>query len=248
MQLDIDVAQLKLLKSEHLSQQYRLEDDVAQHFPAGIERNKGYIVGFETDMETLAAHPLPNEGFVGMVVKGDALIDKDNAGAAILEACKEVRSGESVEIGSYRGFTMQLHFDVFNNQMLLNLKGQMTHEVKLGTDARGNLIRIENALADIPNRQKSTQAVLDNLYVQLEAARAEIGKPFPQEAELTEKSARLALLDAELNLDGGHSTPCEQYETDVAKSTRPSVLEALKAPCKHGAPERKQRSQEWEAR
>ena len=248
MQLDIDVAQLKLLKSQHLSQQYRLEDDVAQHFPAGIERNKGFIAGFEKDMETLAAHPLPGEGFVGMVVKGDALTDKDNAGAAILEACKEVRSGENVEIGSYRGFAMRLAFDSWKNEMQLRLKGAMTHEVTLGTDARGNLIRIENALAEIPNRQKATQAQLDNLCVQLEAAKAELGKPFPQEAELTEKSARLALLDAELNLDSGHSAPCEQYETDVAKSARPSVLEALKAPCKHGAPERKQRSQEWEAR
>ena len=248
MQLDIDVAQLRLLKSEHQSQQYRLEDNVAKYYPEAIEKHKGYLVGFRTDIETLSAHPLPNEGFVGMIVKGDTLTDKDNAGAAILEACKELKTGESVEIGSYRGFSMHLTFDTWNNEMQLRLKGAMTHEVVLGSDARGNLIRIENALADIPNRQRTTQEQLDNLCVQLEAAKAEIGKPFLQEAELIEKSARLALLDAELNLDSGHSVPCGQYETDVAKSTRPSVLDALKAPCKHSAVERKQRPQEWEAR
>ncbi len=248
MQLDIDVAQLRLLKSEHQSQQYRLEDNVAKYYPEAIEKHKGFLAGFQADLETLSAHPLPDEGFVGMIVKGDTLTDKDNAGAAILEACKELKTGDSMEIGSYRGFTMHLTFDSWKNEMQLRLKGAMTHEVVLGTDARGNLIRMENALAVIPNRQRTTQEQLTNYCVQLEAAKAEIGKPFPQEAELTEKSARLALLDAELNLDSGHSAPCEQYETDVAKSVRPSVLEALKAPCKHGAVERKQRQQEWEER
>ena len=248
MQLDIDVAQLRLLKSEHQSQQYRLEDNVAKYYPEAIEKHKGFLAGFQLDLETLSAHPLPDEGFVGMVVKGDTLTDKDNAGAAILEACKEVKTGDSIEIGNYRGFTMHLAFDSWKNEMQLRLKGAMTHEVVLGTDARGNLIRIENALADIPNRQRTTQEQLANYCVQLEAAKAEIGKPFLKETELIEKSARLALLDAELSLDSGRSASCEQYETDVAKAVRPSVLEALKAPCKHGAPERKQRQQEWEAR
>ena len=248
MQLDIDVAQLRLLKSEHQSQQYRLEDNVAKYYPESIERCKGWLTGFAQDTATLAAHPIPDEGFVGMVVKGDTLTDKDNAGAAILEACKEVKAGDSVEIGSYRGFAMRLAFDCFGNKMLLQLKGAMTHEVTLGTDARGNLIRMENALAEIPTRQKSVQEQLDNLLVQTEAAKAEIGKPFPQEAELIEKSARLALLDAELSLDGGHSSPCEQYESDVAKSVRPSVLGALKVPCRYGVPEKKQRQREQEAR
>jgi N12 class adenine-specific DNA methylase len=232
MDLDIDVARLKLLKADHNSKQYRLEDNLLKYFPENIERNKGFISGFKQDMETLENHPHPKDGFAGMVVRGDTLTDKDNAGAAILEACKEVKGREPVEIGSYRGFTMSLSFDSFEKEYKLSLKGAMTHTAVLGSDARGNLIRIDNALATMPERLKAAESQLENLYQQMEAAKLEIGKPFPQEAELQQKSARLAMLDAELNMDGGQRPALGQQR--LAKQERPSVLECLKAPCKSG--------------
>ena len=237
MDLDIEVARLKLLKADHNSKQYRLEDNLLKYFPENIERNKSFIAGFQQDMETLEAHPHPKEGFAGMVVRGDTLTDKDNAGAAILEACKEVKGREPVEIGSYRGFTMSLSFDSFEKEYKLSLKGAMTHTAVLGTDARGNLIRIDNALATMPERLKAAQSQLDNLYHQMEAAKLEIGKPFPQEAELQQKSARLAVLDAELNMEG--SRPPALGQQRISKQERPSVLEGLKTPCKIGAPTKK---------
>jgi hypothetical protein len=228
MDLDIDVARLKLLKAEHQSQQYRLEDDLLRYFPESIEKNKGYIKGFEKDMGTLAEHPHPKDGFSGMLVRGDTLTDKDNAGAAILEACKEVKSGEPVEIGQYRGFAMYLSFDSFDKEYSVTLKGAMSHKAVLGKDVRGNLTRIDNALAQMPERLKSVRNQLDNLYQQMEAAKQEIGKPFPRETELAQKSTRLAALDAELNMDGGHPPVQEQ----TAKRERPSVLDGLSAPCR----------------
>ena len=245
MDLDIDVARLRLLKAEHQSQQYRLEDNLLRYFPEQIERNKGYIKGFETDMAMLAAHPHPENGFAGMDIRGDKLIDKDNAGTAILEACKEVKTGDPVEVGQYRGFVMYLSFDSFEKQYSLTLKGAMSHKVTLGTDVRGNLLRIDNALAQMPERLKSVKAQLDNLYQQMEAARRESGKPFPQEAELAQKSTRLAELDAELNMDGGR--PPMKSQTRMAKQERPSVLEGLKVPCQ-GSSSSKQYNLELEAR
>jgi N12 class adenine-specific DNA methylase len=229
MDLDIDVARLRLLKAEHQSQQYRLEDNLLKYFPESIERNKGYIKGFEADMATLAAHPHPENGFAGMEIRGDRLIDKDNAGAAILEACKEIKTGDPVEIGRYRGIAMYLSFDSFDKEYSITLKGAMSHKAVLGKDVRGNLMRIDNALAQMPERLKSVRGQLENLYQQMEAARQEIGKPFPQEAELTQKSGRLAELDAELNMDG--RCPPVKGQTRMAKQERPSVLEGLKVPC-----------------
>ena len=199
MDLDVDVARLRLMKANHQSQQYRLEDNILRHFPAQIEENKGFLSGFEADMKTLEAHPHPKDGFAGMEVKGDFLTDKDNAGAAILEAFK---------------------------------------------DARGNLVRIDNALAQMPERYKTVQGRFENVQAQLATAKAELGKPFPQEAELKEKSARLAELNAELNIDD--RTPMEQAAENVV-AKRPSVLGKLKAPCVHGAGDRK-KSHEQEAR
>ena len=232
MDLDMDVAKLKLMKANHQSQQFRLEDNLLKYFPEEIERNKGFIKGLETDMATLDAHPHPKDGFAGMVVRGDSLTDKDNAGAAILEACKEVKGLEPMEIGGYRGFTMSLSVEGFGQDFILTLKGQMTHRVTLGKDARGNLIRIDNALADMPKRLQNVHAQLDNLHSQMDAARAEIGKPFPQEAELAQKSARLAELNALLDIDSRASA---QRSEVIAKSERPSVLESLKTPCVCGA-------------
>ena len=244
MDLDVDVARLRLMKANHQSQQYRLEDNILRHFPAQIEENKGFLSGFEADMKTLEQHPHPKDGFAGMEVKGDFLTDKDNAGAAILEAFKDAKGLEPVPIGSYRGFSMSLTVENFGKDFILTLKGRMSHRVELGKDARGNLVRIDNALAQMPERYKTVQGRLENVQAQLATAKAELGKPFPQEAELKEKSARLAELNAELNIDD--RTPLEQAAENVV-AKRPSVLDKLKAPSVHGAGEKK-KSHEQEAR
>ena len=258
MDLDIDVARLKILKAGHQSRQFRMEDNVLRYFPEQIKEAEGFIAALEKDMDTLAAHPHPvtvkeavdgkaaevEKGFAGMVVRGDTLTDKDNAGAAILEACKEVKDNEPVEIGSYRGFAMFLSVENFGSDFILTLKGAMSHRATLGTDARGNLTRIDNALADMPDRVKSIQIRLGNLREQLKDAKAELGKPFPQEAELAEKSARLAELNVQLDIDSSHGTA--QQEQTVAKAERPSVLEGLRRPVPPRAVEKRDKSHTME--
>ena len=228
MDLDVEVSKLKIMKADHQSKQYRLEDQLLKYFPEQIEQNKGFIRGFEADMKTMEAHPLPQEGFIGMVIRGDNLTDKENAGAALIDAAREVKSTDPVEIGSYRGFSMSVEFSSFTKGYMLTLKGEMTHRVELGEDPRGNLTRIDNILAKMPERLTAVQTQLDNLYQQQAAAKAEVGKPFPYEQELTEKTARLVELDTQLNLNGGKLQP--QPEQVVAKQDRPSILERLKQP------------------
>ena len=169
------------------------------------------------------------------------LTDKENAGAALLDACKEVKGSEPVQIGSYRGFTMSVEFSAWKQEYTLLLKGQMTHRASLGTDPRGNLTRIDNALAQMPQRLEAVKNQLDNLYQQQAAAKEEIGKPFPFEDDLRVKSARLVELDTLLNIDGkGHAQP----ETVVAKSARPSVLDSLKRPVPPRSLEKKPKQHE----
>ena len=241
MDLDVEVAKLKLMKADHQSKQYRLEDQLLKYFPQEIETNKGYIQGFEADLETLAAHPHPADGFAGMEIRGDVLTDKENAGAALLDACKEVKTSDPVQIGSYQGFTMSVEFQAWKQEYTLLLKGQMTHRATLGTDPRGNLTRIDNALAQMPQRLEAVKNQLENLYQQQAAAKEEVGKPFPFEDDLRVKSARLVELDTLLNIDGkGHAQP----ETVVAKSARPSVLDSLKRPVPPRSPEKKPKQHE----
>ncbi len=233
MDLDVEVSRLKLMKADHQSKQFRLEDNLLTYFPEQIEKNKGYIRGLETDMQTLSQHPHPEDGFAGMEIRGDTLVDKENAGAALLDACKEVKGPDPVQIGSYRGFAMYVSFRAFEKQYELTLRGEMSHTAVLGTDPRGNLTRIDNALAQMPQRLESVKAQLENLYQQQEAAKAELGRPFPYEQELRTKSARLLELDMELNMDGrGRAQP----EQAIAKTSRPSVLSKLKVPPVPGAP------------
>lgn len=257
MDLDVDVARLKLMKANHQSQQYRLEDNILRHFPEQIEQNRGFIAGFQADMQILAEHPHPQDGFAGMVVRGDVLTDKENAGAALVDAMKEVKELEPVPIGSYRGFQMSLTLEDFGKQYVLTLKGKMSHRVELGRDPRGNLIRIDNALAGIETRLAHVQEKLDSLYAQMETAKAELGKPFPQEQELREKSARLAQLNVELNIDD--RTPIKAMaevsddEPEVrsavsAKSERSSVLAKLHMPLPQRDSHLKQNETEKEVR
>ena len=250
MDLDVDVARLKLMKANHLSQQFCLEDNLLKTFPEQIRQNESFIEGFTADLKTLSEHPHPKDGFAGMEVKGDILTDKDNAGAAILEAFKDAKGMEPVPIGSYRGFAMSLTVEDFGRDFVLTLKGKMNHRVTLGKDARGNLTRIDNALNGIPERMQAVQDKLANLREQVETAKAELGKPFPQEEELRTKSSRLAELNAELNIDD--RTPMEQIAEDapsaeIAKA-KPSVLEKLKAPIPQTHAEVKGKHREADAR
>ena len=251
MDLDVDVARLKLMKASHQSQQFRLEDNLLRHFPEQIRQNESFVEGFTADMQTLSAHPHPVDGFAGMEVKGDLLTDKDNAGAAILEAFKDAKGMEPVPIGSYRGFAMSLTVEDFGRDFVLILKGKMNHRVTLGKDARGNLTRIDNALNAMLDRLQNVRNTLDALTAQMETAKAELGKPFPQEDELRTKSARLAELNAELNIDD--RTPMEQMAEDApavqsAKAERPSVLAKLKAPLSQPCAEDKIRHRNKEER
>ena len=188
MDLDVEVSRLKLMKADHQSKQYRLEDQLLKYFPEEIEKHKGFIKGFESDLEVLAAHPHPEDGFAGMEIRGDLLTDKENAGAALLDACKEVKTSDPVQIGSYRGYAMSVEFSAWKQEYTLLLKGQMTHRATLGTDPRGNLTRIDNALAQMPQRLEAAKAQLDNLYQQQAAAKEEVGKPFLYEEELRSKT------------------------------------------------------------
>ena len=227
MDLDVEVSRLKLMKADHQSKQYRLEDQLLKYFPEEIEKHKGFIKGFESDLEVLAAHPHPEDGFAGMEIRGDLLTDKENAGAALLDACKEVKTSDPVQIGSYRGYAISVEFSAWKQEYTLLLKGQMTHRATLGTDPRGNLTRIDNALAQMPQRLEAAKAQLDNLYQQQAAAKEEVGKPFLYEEELRSKNDRLVELDTLLNIDGKGQAHAEAV---VAKSTRPSVLDSLKRP------------------
>ncbi len=158
MDLDVEVSRLKLMKADHQSKQYRLEDQLLKYFPEEIEKHKGFIKGFESDLEVLAAHPHPEDGFAGMEIRGDLLTDKENAGAALLDACKEVKTSDPVQIGSYRGYAISVEFSAWKQEYTLLLKGQMTHRATLGTDPRGNLTRIDNALAQMPQRLEAAKA------------------------------------------------------------------------------------------
>ena len=241
MDLDVDVARLKLMKANHQSQQYRLEDNLLRYFPEQIEQSKGFIAGFEADMKTLAENPHPVDGFAGMTVRGDVLTDKENAGAALVDAFKEVKGLDPIPVGSYRGFQMSLTLEDFGRDYVLTLKGQMTHRVTLGKDPRGNLTRIDNALNGMADRLATVQSKLESLYSQMETAKTELGKPFPQEDELRVKSARLAELNIALNIDD--KTPIEAMaeetplRADIAKSAKPSVLQKLHSYDKAGRTE-----------
>ena len=231
MDLDIDVARLKVLKADHQSQQYRMEDKLLKYFPAEIEKQTGYIHGFEADIKTVEAHPQISEGFCGMEIMGRHYAEKADAGEIILAACKETKSADPVPLGSYRGFQMELSYDSFRSEFDIVLKGAMSHRVALGTDARGNITRLDNALSGIPERLERANEQLTNLYNQQEAAKAELGKPFPQEAELAAKSQRLAELDAALNMEDTVESRAEKSEAE-----RPSVLADLKSKAEHIPP------------
>lgn len=204
MDLDVEVSRLKIMKSDYQSKLYRLQDDVLKHFPEQIQEAQGFIAGLQTDIQTLNQHPRPEEGFAGMEIIGMTYTDKVEAGTALLDAIQDVTDEEPAVIGSYRGFGLSVKFTGLTHE--LKLKGAVAYQVELGTDARGNLTRIDNALDRLLERLEDYETTLANLFQQQEAAKAEIGKPFQYEDDLRSKSARLAELDSELNI-GGASQP-----------------------------------------
>ena len=205
MDLDVEVSKLRLMKADHNSNHYRIQDMILRYYPAKIEEAQAEIRGLEEDMQTLSAHPLPTtEDFVGMEVRGDRLGDKKNAGAALISACQEMVSKDSVRLGSYRGFDVLGAYDTWDRQYRVTLKGHAAHSFTLGADPIGNFTRIENALAKMPDRLSTAKAELVNYRKQLETATAEVEKPWPFEQELADKTARLIELDMALNLDEDH--------------------------------------------
>ena len=219
MNLDVEVAKLRLMKADHESKRFRLEDQLVRFYPEQLRQQEDYIAGFKADIQTLSDHPVPQEDFVGIELLGKAYADKSAAGETLLALCKTAPHDHDTAIGHYRGLSVTLSYDSFNAQFQLLLRGEMTHIVNLGADARGNLLRIENALNNIPVRMQKAQEQVDSLHQQIEAAKLEITQPFPQELELTTKSARLAELDALLSMD--KSAPMNN------KSEKPSVLASL---------------------
>ena len=228
MNLDVEVAKLKVLKADHQSQKYRLEDKLLKEFPASIQCQKAEIAALQQDAKTAEANPQVKDGFCGMTVKGMHFEDKLAAGERLLLACKEMPTAETVTLGSYRGFGLDLRFDTFRNEYQAVLRGATSHFVPLGTDARGNLTRLDNALDSFSDRIARAENQLQTLYQQRDAAQVEVEKPFPKEAELAEKSARLAELDTLLNMEGRPEPEREEPETEQG-GRRPSVLAGLKA-------------------
>ncbi len=245
MNLDVEVAKLKVLKADHQSQKYRLEDKLLKEFPASIQCQKAEIAALQQDAKTAEANPQVKDGFCGMTVKGMHFEDKPAAGERLLLACKEMPTAETVTLGHYRGFGLDLRFDTFRNEYQAVLRGATSHFVPLGTDARGNLTRLDNALDNFPDRIARAENQLQTLYQQRDAAQVEVEKPFPKEAELAEKSARLAELDALLNMEGRPEPEREEPEVEQDEH-RPSVLAGLKAAAAEKSVPNKQHKKEAE--
>ena len=245
MNLDVEVAKLKVLKADHQSQKYRLEDKLLKEFPASIQCQKTEIAALQQDAKVVESNPQVKDGFCGMTVKGMHFEDKLAAGERLLLACKEMPTAETVTLGSYRGFGLDLRFDIFRNEYQAVLRGATSHFVSLGTDARGNLTRLDNALDSFPDRIARAENQLQTLYQQRDAAQVEVEKPFPKEAELAEKSARLAELDTLLNMEGRPESEREKPEVEQGER-RPSVLAGLKVAAAEKSAPNKQHKKEAE--
>ena len=217
MDLDIEVAKLRLMKADYQSNQFKLEDQILKQYPEEIRQAQERAKGYRADMALLEAHPLSKDGFVGMAIKGKRIVDKEAAGKMLLEACR--LSPHDMELGEYRGMKMTVDYDSYRQEVKLVLRGEMSHTVTMGTDVYGNLTRIENALANMPQKFEKAEERIAELERQTEQARAELGKPFAQEKELEAKAARLAELNAALNIDEKRKEPMEKRSMkDVLKA------------------------------
>ena len=218
--LDVQVAKLRLLKSSHQSQKYQLEDRLLQYYPREIAATRVAITGCEADIKTRDAHPAPADGLAGIELPGQHYDERVAAGEALLNILPMVQDTQPVHIGSFRGFDVEISLEAFGKHVL-TLKGALEYHVELGADARGNVTRIENAMPMIGGKLDTFRARLSDLERQVENARKELEKPFPQEDELREKSARLVELNAELDMENN---------TEPQEAEKPSVLAKLKEP------------------
>lgn len=220
MDLEIEVSRLKLVKANYLSQKYMLEDSLLKHYPREIRLTQERIKGYEMDIALYGRHK--SEDFPGMLLYGTHYEEKKEAGTAILEACKAMTSPEPKEVGSYRGFTLLLSYDIVAKVFRMTLRGELSHTVELGSDIHGNIQRIENMLESLPSRLSACEKALATLKEQMANAKAEVEKPFEQEQELSEKAARLAELDALLNMDKRENAALdaepEHTETEPVKT------------------------------
>ena len=227
MDLDVQIAKLKVLKADHQSQKFRLEDKLLTKFPAEIQEQTAKIAALQSDAEIVAAHPQDKENFCGMVIKGMTYDEKKTAGERLILACTELPNTEEQLVGSYRGFKLSLRFDTFRNEHQAVLKGKLKYPVSLGSDPHGNIVRLDNALSNFTDRITAAENELTTLHQQQAAAQIEVEKPFPQEEELAEKSARLAELNAQLDVDEKSHEPEQGEEEQEDAPRRPSVLAAL---------------------
>ena len=220
MDLDVQVAKLRLLKSSHQSQKYQLEDRLLQYYPREIAATKAAIMGCEADIKTRDAHPAPADGLAGIELQGQHYDERVAAGEALLNILPTVQDTQPVHVGSFRGFDVEVSLEAFGKHVL-TLKGALEHHVELGADARGNISRIENTLTALDKKLGALNTRLSDLERQVENARKELEKPFPQEDELREKSARLVELNAELDMENN---------AEPQEAEKPSVLAKLKEP------------------
>ena len=230
MDLDVQVAKLKVLRGDFQNQKYRLEDKLLKTFPEEIQKQKTRIAALQQDSQIAATHPQDKENFCGMTIKGMVYDDKKAAGERLLLARQEMPNADMMLLGTYRGFELNIRFDSFKNEHQAVLRAELSYPVSLGDDARGNITRLDNAIDNFADRIADAENALQNLEQQKQAAEVEVEKPFAQEEELAEKSARLAELNALLNIDRDRSSsqdaPEETEETETP-ATRPSVLAAL---------------------
>ena len=230
MDLDVQVAKLKVLRGDFQNQKYRLEDKLLKTFPEEIQKQKTRIAALQQDSQIAAAHPQDKENFCGMTIKGMVYDDKKAAGERLLLARQEMPNADMMLLGTYRGFELNIRFDSFKNEHQAVLRAELSYPVSLGDDARGNITRLDNAIDNFADRIADAENALQNLEQQKQAAEVEVAKPFAQEEELAEKSARLAELNALLNIDRDRSSPQdapEETEKTETPATRPSVLAAL---------------------
>ena len=222
MALDVDVAKLKLLKANHMNNQYRLEDDIARNFPQQIAKLMEIIDSYKADIAHFSEHKITDPEQFSMEISGKVFTEKKEAGTALLAVCKDIKSVDAaMDIGSYQGFNMRIQFDSWSKEFILSVKHESVAKVRLGADALGNITRINNLLESYPEKLAEAEQRLETVQEQMTNAKEEVGKPFPKEEELSQKLERLSELNALLNMDEREDTETEQSESKE-KEERPA--------------------------
>lgn len=240
MDLDIQVSKLKLLKANHTSQRYRLEDNIAKHYPMQVTALKERLEGYRTDIQTYAAHKPVDKDAFSMKIGNRTYTDKKEAGAALIDMCRSAKQpNKAVTIGEYQDFKMSVSFDSFLSKFTISLKGSLSYEVEIGADPLGNLQRLSNALEGMTGKMADVEQKLSNVEHQLETAKVEVTKLFAQEQELEEKLERLAELNALLNMDEKGDNALDMGDYEPEEETGEQSAQAQK-----GEPDRAESTQE----